>query len=132
MSISIWYIVFFCVFPLCLFYRHNLPDRMRKGEDVFYFCFYLLPYLAGVEFSYPFLSGIHHANDVPLRRTPGPYGSDGCGGGGGEDDLRQSEMSSTSSAAPIPVMAADAAVPTDTTVCVVSHIICQGCYFLFF
>ncbi len=130
------YLFAFSVFSHCVwcfFSRHNLPDRMRKGEDVFYFCFYLLPYLAGVQFSYPFLSGIHHTNGISLRRTPSPDGSDGGspdgggssdggspdGGGssdGGGADLRQSEMSSTSSSAPVPIVGAEAAVLADTTV----------------
>jgi hypothetical protein len=39
---------------------HNFPDRLTKGEDVFYFCFYLLPFLIGDEFSYSTLAALHH------------------------------------------------------------------------
>lgn len=32
-------------------FGHNLPDRISKGEEIFYFCFYMLKFIAGDEFS---------------------------------------------------------------------------------
>lgn len=37
-----------CLFSL--FYRHNLPDRLQKGEEIFFFCFYFLKYIQEEEF----------------------------------------------------------------------------------
>lgn len=34
-----------------LLFRHKLVDRTHKGEDIFYYCFYLLQYISGNEFS---------------------------------------------------------------------------------
>lgn len=32
-------------------FGHNLPDRLRKGEDIFFFCFYMLKHIEGIEYS---------------------------------------------------------------------------------
>ncbi|XP_055595238.1 myotubularin-related protein 14 isoform X2 [Uranotaenia lowii] len=34
-----------------LLFGHNLPDRLNKGEVIFYFCFYILKYIVDDEFS---------------------------------------------------------------------------------
>ncbi len=50
---------------------HNFPDRLTKGEDVFHFCFYLLPFLIGDEFSYANLAALHH-KPVPVDKFFAP------------------------------------------------------------
>ncbi|XP_074645577.1 phosphatidylinositol-3,5-bisphosphate 3-phosphatase MTMR14-like [Tubulanus polymorphus] len=35
------------------FFGHNLPDRLSKGEEIFFFCFYFLRYITSDEFSLP-------------------------------------------------------------------------------
>lgn len=32
-------------------FGHNLPDRLSKGEEIFFFCFYILKYIMDDEFS---------------------------------------------------------------------------------
>lgn len=32
-------------------FGHNLPDRLKKGEDIFFFCFYMLKHIEGIEYS---------------------------------------------------------------------------------
>ena len=32
-------------------FGHHLPDRIHKGEDIFFFCFYFLKHLMSDEFS---------------------------------------------------------------------------------
>lgn len=34
-----------------LLFGHNLPDRLNKGEVIFYFCFYILKYIVDEEYS---------------------------------------------------------------------------------
>eukprot|EP00954_Amorphochlora_amoebiformis_P023338 1359426-Amorphochlora_amoeboformis.AAC.1 len=34
-----------------MLFSHLLDDRLAKGEDIFYFCFYMLPFIANPEFS---------------------------------------------------------------------------------
>lgn len=34
-----------------LLFGHNLPDRLNKGEVIFYFCFYILKYIVDDEYS---------------------------------------------------------------------------------
>eukprot|EP00467_Chlorarachnion_reptans_P019228 CAMPEP_0114521622 /NCGR_PEP_ID=MMETSP0109-20121206/20283_1 /TAXON_ID=29199 /ORGANISM="Chlorarachnion reptans, Strain CCCM449" /LENGTH=657 /DNA_ID=CAMNT_0001702737 /DNA_START=322 /DNA_END=2296 /DNA_ORIENTATION=+ len=34
-----------------MLFSHLLDDRLAKGEDIFFFCFYMLPFLTGSEFS---------------------------------------------------------------------------------
>mmetsp|Transcript_15760 Transcript_15760/g.30790 ORF Transcript_15760/g.30790 Transcript_15760/m.30790 type:complete len:808 (-) Transcript_15760:236-2659(-) len=34
-----------------MLFSHLLDDRIAKGEDIFYFCFYMLPFIAKAEFS---------------------------------------------------------------------------------
>lgn len=34
-----------------LLFGHNLPDRLSKGEEIFFFCFYVLKYIMDEEFT---------------------------------------------------------------------------------
>lgn len=36
-----------------MLFKHQLSDRLAKGEEVFYFCFYFLQFIHGLEFSLP-------------------------------------------------------------------------------
>ncbi|XP_014249851.1 myotubularin-related protein 14 isoform X2 [Cimex lectularius] len=44
-------ILYFTIAYDWMFFGHNLVDRISKGEDIFFFCFYFLKHMMGDEFS---------------------------------------------------------------------------------
>jgi len=49
-----------------LLFSHLLSDRTQRGEDIFYFCFYVLKFIIGEEFS---ISKAENQRDrMPLKR----------------------------------------------------------------
>lgn len=50
-SLSAIQILYFTIAYDWLLFGHNLPDRLGKGEEIFFFCFYVLKYLMDDEFS---------------------------------------------------------------------------------
>uniref|UniRef100_A0A182SL55 Myotubularin phosphatase domain-containing protein n=1 Tax=Anopheles maculatus TaxID=74869 RepID=A0A182SL55_9DIPT len=50
-SLSAAQILYFTIAYDWLLFGHNLPDRLNKGEVIFFFCFYALKYIAEDEYS---------------------------------------------------------------------------------
>ncbi|XP_058815709.1 myotubularin-related protein 14-like isoform X3 [Topomyia yanbarensis] len=50
-SLSASQMLYFTIAYDWLLFGHNLPDRLNKGEVIFYFCFYILKYIVDDEFS---------------------------------------------------------------------------------
>ncbi|XP_058451602.1 myotubularin-related protein 14 isoform X6 [Malaya genurostris] len=50
-SLSAAQMLYFTIAYDWLLFGHNLPDRLNKGEVIFYFCFYILKYIVDDEFS---------------------------------------------------------------------------------
>ncbi|XP_050085260.1 myotubularin-related protein 14 isoform X1 [Anopheles aquasalis] len=50
-SLSAAQILYFTIAYDWLLFGHNLPDRLNKGEVIFFFCFYVLKYIAEDEYS---------------------------------------------------------------------------------
>lgn len=50
-SLSAAQMLYFTIAYDWLLFGHNLPDRLNKGEVIFYFCFYILKYIGDDEFS---------------------------------------------------------------------------------
>ncbi|XP_075219399.1 egg-derived tyrosine phosphatase isoform X2 [Lycorma delicatula] len=50
-SLSPHQILYFTIAYDWMLFGHNLEDRLSKGEDIFFFCFYILKHLVGDEFS---------------------------------------------------------------------------------
>lgn len=50
-TLSAMQILYFTIAYDWMLFGHNLPDRLSKGEDIFFFCFYALKYLMDDEFS---------------------------------------------------------------------------------
>lgn len=44
-SLSAWQILFLTIAYDWYLFGHNLPDRLAKGEEIFFFCFYFLKYM---------------------------------------------------------------------------------------
>ncbi|XP_058061641.1 myotubularin-related protein 14 isoform X2 [Anopheles bellator] len=50
-SLSAAQMLYFTIAYDWLLFGHNLPDRLNKGEVIFFFCFYVLKYIAEDEYS---------------------------------------------------------------------------------
>ncbi|CAH1393350.1 unnamed protein product [Nezara viridula] len=50
-SLSPAQILYFTIAYDWMLFGHNLADRLSKGEEIFFFCFYFLKYIIGEEFS---------------------------------------------------------------------------------
>lgn len=50
-SLSPAQILYFTIAYDWMLFGHNLADRLSKGEEIFFFCFYFLKYMVGEEFS---------------------------------------------------------------------------------
>ncbi|KAJ9595168.1 hypothetical protein L9F63_013526 [Diploptera punctata] len=50
-SLSASQILYFTIAYDWMLFGHNLMDRLSKGEDIFFFCFYFLKHLVGDEYS---------------------------------------------------------------------------------
>lgn len=50
-SLSPIQILYFTIAYDWYLFGHNLPDRLSKGEEIFFFCFYILKYIMDDEYS---------------------------------------------------------------------------------
>nr|CAD7423179.1 unnamed protein product [Timema monikensis] len=50
-SLNAFQILYFTIAYDWLLFGHNLEDRLSKGEEIFFFCFYFLKHLVGDEYS---------------------------------------------------------------------------------
>ena len=50
-ALSAMQMLYFTIAYDWMLFGHNLPDRLNKGEDIFFFCFYALKYIMDDEFS---------------------------------------------------------------------------------
>ncbi|KAL5287780.1 MTMR14 family protein [Megaselia abdita] len=70
-------------------FGHQLPDRLKRGEDIMFFCFHVLKYITEDEFSI-----VEYRKRTKTTSSSGsssviilkPTGENGGGGGGGDDD----------------------------------------------
>ncbi|XP_058451597.1 myotubularin-related protein 14 isoform X2 [Malaya genurostris] len=61
-SLSAAQMLYFTIAYDWLLFGHNLPDRLNKGEVIFYFCFYILKYIVDDEFSVLTRTRSHHSS----------------------------------------------------------------------
>ncbi|KAK9497489.1 hypothetical protein O3M35_004197 [Rhynocoris fuscipes] len=62
-------ILYFTIAYDWMLFGHNLEDRLSKGEDIFFFCFYFLKHLVGEEFSISRLVARSRSHSNSVIRT---------------------------------------------------------------